>query len=180
MMIQRRFLPTPMMPPHLVSRDNGPIVHWELVTSTSLTLTKIFQQFFKIFVHLSNWTNIPNLSDLISKPILSILYLENMLLTNTQKVQWTMKNVPCEWTRRQTLSILFPLIDNGCEEYVITLELLTAQISVVELLTPDTLVVGEPGRSAGKYLKIVINVLCLQTLRTFWRFKRQKLNGIFH
>ena len=91
-----------------------------------------------------------------------------------------MENVPCEWTRRQTLFILFPLIDNGCEEYVITLELLTAQISVVELLTPDTLVVGEPGRSAGKYLKIVINVLCLQTLKTFWRFQRQNLNGIFH
>ena len=36
MMIQRRFLPTPMMPPHLVSRDMGSMVHWDRVTSTSL------------------------------------------------------------------------------------------------------------------------------------------------
>ena len=36
-MIQRNSLPTPMMPPTLVSRVRGSMVRWEELTSTSLS-----------------------------------------------------------------------------------------------------------------------------------------------
>ena len=55
MMIQRNSLPTPMMPPILVSRVRGGMVRWDLVTSTLR----------------SKVTNNPYLSRRLSNPILT-------------------------------------------------------------------------------------------------------------
>ena len=61
MIIQRNSLPTPMMPPILVSRVRGGMVRWDLVTSTLR----------------SKVTNNPYLSCRLSNPILVVLYLNH-------------------------------------------------------------------------------------------------------
>ena len=88
MIIQRNSLPTPMMPPTLVSRVMGSIVRWEDVTSTSLSnvtnkpyLGQLEWSFGKLQtskVHLDH----ANLSCRLSNPMLVVLYLEHSNVTD--------------------------------------------------------------------------------------------------